>query len=262
MAGDRRSAELRSFLHIDAEGLTFVKDPATGKYKTTFDLATHTFIDNGVPQEGQRGTYAVTLSDEGYALMKKHGLVYDFVFPVKKSGAYQMRVAIRDTATNKTGSAFQFVEVPNLKKDRIALSGVMLGNVGIADVGKLRDMTSEAAIKVINPVSNTAIRQFRPGSVLTYEMTIYNPKTDPTGAVDVSVQAKVFSERQLIFDGQPKKVGSDSQTIGAIPWQGSLELGSALTPGNYTLQLIVTDHKAKGNRKIAEQFVPFEIVAK
>ena len=261
MAGDRRS-ELRSFLHIDADGLTFVKDPATGKYKTTFDLATHTFIDNGVPQDGLRGTYAVTLSDEGYALMRKNGLVYDFVFPVKKSGAYQMRVAIRDTATNKTGSAFQFVEVPNLKKDRIALSGVMLGNVGTADAGKLRNMTSEAAMKVINPVSNTAIRQFHPASLLTYQMTVYNAKSDPTGAVDVSVQVKVFSERQLVFEGKVTKVERDLQTIGEIPLQGSIELGSGLPPGNYTLQLIVTDHRAKENRKIATQFVPFEIVGK
>ena len=262
MVGDRRSTELRSYLHADARGLTFVKDPATGKHKTTFDLVTYTFVDNGKPLDGKQGTISVTLSDEGYRLMQERGFVYNFVVPIKKAGAYQVRVAIRDTATNKTGSAYQFVEIPNIKKDRLALSGVVLGNIGIADVSKLRDMTSEAALKAINPVSNTAIRQFRPGSLLTYEMTVYNPKLDPMGAVDLSVQARVFSERQLIFDGQPTKLREQLQTAGEIPWQGSLELGPGLRPGNYTLQLIVTDNNVRGTGKIASQFVPYEIVDK
>ena len=123
-------------------------------------------------------------------------------------------------------------------------------------------MTSEAALKVLNPVSNTAIRQFRPGSLLTYEMTIYNPKSDLTGAVDLSIQAKIFNERQIVFEGQPTKVGRELQTAGDIPWQGSLELGQGLSPGNYTLQLIVTDNNAKEGRKLATQFVAFEIVEK
>lgn len=42
---------------------------------------------------------------------------------VKKPGAYQLRVALRDVASGRIGSAWQFVEVPDMSQGRLALSG-------------------------------------------------------------------------------------------------------------------------------------------
>ena len=46
--------------------------------------------------------------------------------PVKKPGAFQLRIAVRDVPTGRVGSANQFIEVPNLNKNRLALSGIYL----------------------------------------------------------------------------------------------------------------------------------------
>src|SRR5690242_21432976 len=42
---------------------------------------------------------------------------------------FRSRVALRDHGSDKLGSANQFVEVPNLKKGHLVLSGVVLENL-------------------------------------------------------------------------------------------------------------------------------------
>ncbi len=257
---EKENSYLRSFLHIDTKNLTFVKEPA-GTYKTSFDLIASTFGDNGIPQEGHAKTYTVTLTEDEYQRTQARGIVYDFRFPIKKPGAYQMRVAIRDTVTNRLGSAYQFVEVPNLKKHRLTLSGVLLVNLDFDSWQKISSMTSEAVPKLVDPLADTAIRQFRPGSVLTYSTNIYNARSNQAFKADLTIQAKLFGDQTLVFEGKTnhlqKETGAPAEGIAA---KGSIRLGAALPVGNYTLQLIVTDNNAKKGRQVAVQFVPFEIV--
>mgnify|MGYP003694197669 CR=1 FL=1 len=46
----------------------------------------------------------------------RDGLVYYLTVPIKKAGAYQLRISLRDSATKRIGSASQFIDVPDLKK--------------------------------------------------------------------------------------------------------------------------------------------------
>jgi len=46
--------------------------------------------------------------------------------PIKKAGAYQLRMSLRDTSSERIGAASQFIEAPDLKKDRLALSGIVI----------------------------------------------------------------------------------------------------------------------------------------
>lgn len=253
------SPYLRSLLHIDPEHLTFTKDE-TGKYKASFDLISATFGANGVVEDGQRSTYSVILKPEMYDRLRSRGLVYDFAFKLKKAGAYQMRVALRDTTNNMTGSASQFVEVPNLKKGKLAMSGTMLAAVSITDWNRLDTLAPEAGKDLTNPVADTAAKQFRRGSVLTYQTAIFNGKRDSDQKLNLTLQAKLFSEVEMIFEGKPVTVNSPSAAGTSYPWTGSLLIGKELPPGNYTLQLLVTDGVAGEKANTISQFVTFEIV--
>ena len=44
-------------------------------------------------------------------------------------GRRQPRIAVRDHATQKIGSANQFIEVPDIKKGRLTLSGISIRGV-------------------------------------------------------------------------------------------------------------------------------------
>ena len=81
----------------------------------------------------------------------RSGVLYTLDVPVPKRGAYQIRVAVRDQATAKIGSATQFIQVPELKKRGFALTSVVLHDGG------------QAPDKPGLPSIMAALRQFKRG---------------------------------------------------------------------------------------------------
>ena len=247
---------IRSLVHVKAQDLNFEEQP-DGSRKAVFDILAAGFGDNGVVVEQISKTYTMSVKKEAYEKSIKTGFVYEFTIPVKKAGAYQLRVALRDQATNKIGSANQFVEVPDLRKNRLVLSGVALENISF-DVWQKRNAGQIVANDLSDPLSDTSLRQFKRGTVLNYGFAIYNAKQ----AASLTYQTKIFREGTPIFEGKLQPV--PAQPAGADPkiarFTGSLSLGTAMLPGDYVLQITVIDNLAKEKQKTAVQFVQFELI--
>lgn len=262
IAGEKKSLLLRSYLHVDADDLKFSKEP-DGTYKTTFELVAIGFGDNGVPVDEYSKGYTINVKEEAYQRIREKGFVYYFTFPVKKPGGYQLRVAIRDSVGNKVGSANQFVEIPNLKKNRLTLSGIVFESMPFDVWQRLStDVSSYAEIKkTTDPMTDTSQRQFQNGSVLRYGVEIYNAKLDGARKSSLTSQIRIFRDGKKMFESRPTTVSQDeiagSQSISLT---GGLRLTEKMSTGDYVLQVIVTDNLAKEKRKIASQFVQFEIV--
>jgi hypothetical protein len=197
--------------------------------------------------------------------MLRDGFVYSFVFPIRTAGAYQMRVALRDQNSEKVGSANQFIEVPNLKKERLTLSGIILENLTPAQWEKLSQEETNPNLTpapvLTNPQSDTSLRRFRRGTVLRYAFEIYNARLDAAQKPQVQTQMRVFRDGKMLFEGKQNALDSSGQTnMQKIAAGGAMSLGNALTTGDYVLQIIVTDNLAKEKHRISSQFVQFEIV--
>ncbi len=250
---------IRSLVHIKAQDLKFTEE-ADGTRKAAFDILAIGFGDNGVPIDQLGRAYTMTLKKDVYERFMKHGLVYDFTFPIKKAGAYQLRVALRDHGSDRLGSANQFVEVPNVKKNRLVLSGVVLENLTFDEWEKLNAGKATRADLQSNPLNDTSLRQFRRGSVLSYGFTVYNVK-QAAGSPNISYRTRIFRDGKPIFEGQEQAIPSGGQTVpNAMDLSGALNLGTGMVPGDYVLQVTVTDNLAKEKHKTATQFVQFEIV--
>ena len=50
---------------------------------------------------------------------------------MKNPGTHQYRVALRDTAPGKIGSASQVIEVPDLSKSKLTLSGIAVEDISM-----------------------------------------------------------------------------------------------------------------------------------
>ncbi|MCC7309441.1 MAG: VWA domain-containing protein [Acidobacteria bacterium] len=248
---------VRSFLHIPANDLTFTDEP-NGSKKAVFDVMAFGFGNNGVIVDQISKTFTATLSKDLLAKALENGLVYNFTFPMKKSGAVQLRVAVRDHGNDKVGSANQFVDVPNLKKKRLTLSGVVLENIPYATWQKRSQGHTDEYRS--NPVGDTAQRRFKQGTVMNYGLTIFNAKA-PVGQAGLVSQIKLFLDGKAVFEGSPRPVvpASDSEP-GAINLTGTLSLATKMTPGEYVLQIAITDPLAKEKYRTAYQFVQFEVV--
>ena len=246
---------VRTLLHFNLSDIKFEDQPDKTK-KAVIDILAVAFGDNGGVVEQSGKTYTLTFQPDAYARLLNEGLVYNYAFPIKKPGAYQLRLAIRDTATDNVGSANQFVEVPNLKKDRLVLSGIVLQNISVEDWRKQN--AGQALTGGSTALNDTSARQFKRGTVLNYGLSIYNSKPGSLEGGNVESLTRVFRDGKMIFEGKPQKVpfrGPKSHEL-----LGSLVLGTEMSPGDYVLQVVVTDKRAKEKYNSASQFVQFEMV--
>ncbi|HVG29970.1 MAG TPA: VWA domain-containing protein [Pyrinomonadaceae bacterium] len=257
---------LRSMLHIDAGALTFT--PETGGWQRA-EIVIHgvLFGDNGGVSDEHRRSYTVRLRGGALKSAQEHGLDYVFNMPAKKPGSYQFRVALLDSVSSHVGSAGQFVEVPELKKDRIALSGVIVN--GVADTegspgaaARSAAQAQEGLVETQDPEATPAVRRFRQGMFLAYGYVVFNPRADKaTGRPRLAAQPRLFRDGKLVFAGQETPIDTQTQPDPTrVAAAGRLQLGTDLPPGDYVLQITVTDSLAAPKRNTATQWIDFEIV--
>ncbi len=138
---------MRSILHINARNLTFTNEP-DGTHKSTFDVLAVTFGDNGQILDEIGRSHTITVSDRTYRRIMEHGFDYLITVPLKKPGAYQLRVSLRDSASERLGSASQFIEAPDLTKNRLALSGIVMSGTEPATLKPLRSRLKAKSARV------------------------------------------------------------------------------------------------------------------
>lgn len=237
----------RSLLYVDANDLTFMEE-ADGWRTATFDVVAMTFDQSGNVVDQISRTDALRLRGEGYEQVLKHGFVYTVVFPIKKPGAYQLRAVLRDHNSERIGSAGQFVEIPDLKKGRLALSGLVLN-------------AKEEDAQRPDPQASEAVRHFKSGAVMRYSFVIYNARLDKdTRSPQLQVQVRLFRGGQLIFSGKVQPFAlNNPPDLGRLAASGALTLGTDMVPGEYVLQVTVNDLLADEKRRTASQWIDFEI---
>jgi len=252
-----------SLLHIDANDLTFAQE-ANGERKVSFEVAAFTFGDNGnVVDKGIR-SYVVRMTEREYEHTLKAGIFYRVNLPIKKPGAYQLRTAVRDTASLKLGSANQFIEVPDLKKGKMALSGLIVRGSDSSSTAQAQSRaasTTEGRAEEQDPQASPAVRRFRPGSVVEYACVIYGSRTEKAGNPQLETQLRLYRDTKPVYDGGLRPFNSKAQRdLKQLIAGGSLKLGSDLIPGEYAMQVIVRDKLAKESEQYAAAWIDFEIV--
>jgi VWFA-related protein len=269
---------MRSMLHIDARDLTFTDEP-DGWHKSVFDILAVTFADNGVPIDQVSRTHTVRVRDQTYQRVLRDGFVYAVAVPVKKGGAYQLRVALRDTDSQRVGSASQFVEIPDLKKNRLELSGIAVNGTTAAEYAGSTPISSSAnaaspstmeksgespgeGVDDGDAQASPAVRRFHQGLVMQYGYLIFNAQSNKaTRQPQLTTQVRLVRDGKVIFTGNEIPFDPAGQAdMKRLVVGGAIQLGTELSPGEYVLQVIVTDALTSEKRRSATQWIDFEII--
>jgi VWFA-related protein len=253
---EARGSVLRSFLHIKGSDLTFTKE-ADGTHKAVFDLMSVTFGEDEKLIDQVADQHTITLTEALYQKVLRFGFTYNTTVPVKKAGAYQLRTALRDTASGRMGSATQFIEVPDIGKERLLTSGLLIKGMPLDQYLKGSTTADDS-----DPMANTSVRQFRTGTAMVYALAIYNAKIDKTtGKPNLKIQARLFRNGELVFTGNEVPFEIRDQTDPKrLAGGGAIQLGTDMKPGEYVLQIVVSDLLAKEKHRVATQWMDFEIV--
>jgi VWFA-related protein len=248
---------INALLHFDASKLTFstVEDEWR---EANVDLVAATLDSEGrqVDIAYKRGT--VQARGRTYENMLKSGVAYLLPFPVKNPGAYLLRVVMYDNKSGQMGSATQFVDIPDVSKKELALSGIVLA----AESLKPQDFNQQEGVMAYENSNGTAaVRIFESGETIAWACQILNAQMDSSGKAQLKVQVRLFNEGREIKPEKPMDVMIEIPDR-ALPIKagGQIQL-QQLTPGNYSLQVIVHDLLAKEDRQMAVQSMDFEIRA-
>lgn len=235
----------------------------------SFEVAAFTFGDNGSVVDQSIRSYVVHMTEREYQHTLRAGIFYRVNLPIKKPGAYQLRTAVRDSASLKIGSANQFIEVPDLKKGRLTLSGMIVrghpfqsSTQPAGNAQAQMTSTSEGKVEEGDTQASPAVRRFSRGMVLEYACLVYNARLDKaTKRTQLETQLRLFRDGQPVFVGKVNPFDSSQQKdLTRLVTGGSLLLGKELQPGDYALQLIVTDRLAREENRAVGQWIDFEIV--
>lgn len=185
-------------------------------------------------REIQQSEHAVTIGEAGDTLAEV------LLRLALRPGRYNVRAYVERTDTDRAGSVFAQVTVPDFARDAVSLSGVA---IGLADS---RPPAGREAIAGLLPFGPTAAREFR--------------STDRVGAlwrVHVNARESAVSQRVEILDAHGDVVFSrdtmlpvDAQFGSSAEQRFDVPL-TALPPGDYVLRIVVSLGGANAQREVA-----------
>jgi VWFA-related protein len=234
---------VRSFVYVAANDLTFQK--IDGRHRAIIELHGVIFGDNGVPiaQRGRGAT--INLIDKDYEHAMRNGLALRFDIPVRRPGAYQVRIATLDKTSSKIGTAGRFVEVPDLTKKKLAVSGIVMGTAA-GSFGGDPDRIAD----------DTGTRWFPENSNLDFAFVTYNAANEKP----LMMETRLFRDGKNVYLGPevPIEVGNQPDANRLLV-NGSVKLTPDLEVGNYFLQIVIFERDDKKKAPRAIQWVDFEI---
>jgi VWFA-related protein len=243
---------VRSLVYFPGEKLEFLREPLDW-YVANLNLAAAVFGDNGTVVQHVIQTRELRVHYDQLKVLQRDGLVYQLDLPIPKAGAYQFRVAIRDESSKLMGTARQFVDVPDMKKRPLALSGVTVSGDSV-------NPATTPGVQSSVSMSGPAIRRFAAGDNLWFGYVIYNAKIDETtGRPLAMAEAKLFRDGALVHQVEPKPVQISGMDLERINHGAGIKL-AGLPPGEYLLQVQVTEPHGKDKPRVATQWIDFEIV--
>ena len=261
-ANDARAGSfIRTLVHIPATELTFTDKP-DGSHEAVINIVAYAFGDNGTVVDSAGEIHTITLTNNLYARALSSGLVYSLNVPIKKGGAYQLRVVVRDDKSDKVGSASQFIEVPDFNQDRLASSGIALSSFDPKEE-KARTAVKKSTDETLGDpaVTQAALRRFRADRVLEFALAIYHAKLNKdTGQPQLTTRVELYRDGKAVFAGKETPYDPKGQPdFSRLLMEGGLQL-AGLPDGEYVLQIVVTDALAKGRYTTTKGWVDFEIV--
>jgi VWFA-related protein len=261
-AHDRKEGSyVRSLFFIDPAGLTFV-DGADGRHEADLSILLLAIGDNGQPVGQMRLQVPLRLDARAYAQLRQRGLLYSARLPIREPGGYQVRAAVQDDRSKAMGSSAQFVDVPKVGKNLVALSGVVMMDVASATAAKPGAPATSVRTDALTDgaLGEPAIKIFKPGSEVAYTFEIYDGRGKRKEGF--ATQATLLRDGKPFYTTPPAPIGAapeDAKPVGSVPVGGKLSLGRGLPRGIYTLRVSVAPQSGKGLGRQASQWVDFEV---
>jgi VWFA-related protein len=218
---------LQTSMQITREAFNF--DPATAKQKSEVDVIGAAIDDRGLIYTFKQ---VLTVTPHMTPESPSTPVVWNQQLTVRP-GLYQVRVAVRERETGRTGSAMEWIEIPPLTQTSLSMSSLFLAE-------RRAEPASDQSPAGPQSIQVDVDHRFARTSVLRYQTYVYNAARN-AGGPDVWIDARVLRGSQQVMIVAPSKIPPDvSPDSWRLPYWSEIAL-SQLPPGAYTLQVSASD---------------------
>jgi len=235
----QRGYLLKAWMHLNGSQVSFTEQ----NNETCIKLNTSAVTTDvsGIIQDAGRETYSIKVNKEQLAYIRENGISFSMEIAAKKPGTYYVRVAVQDKGSGKLGSAYQYVDIPDLKNGNLALSNIFAG----------QSMT----------VKPRVLRNYRVGETLDYSAVIYNGLSKKQKAPELESHFVLYRDGAEVAQSKPEAVPLEGvKDYKRIAIKKSLPLDIALSPGEYLLEFVVENKKADKKQNSVSQALDFNLV--
>ncbi|MGH8595877.1 MAG: VWA domain-containing protein, partial [Gammaproteobacteria bacterium] len=196
------AAQVTLQILVDGKTVTFREDK--GRFRFETEIVAMIYNSDGKRVDLKSQTVSGTLSAAGVELAKQNGIHYSRRVALKP-GLHQVRVGVRETsadpAAERAGTAAAWVEVPDLSKKKLTLSGLFLSDAvepsaAPADDGKAGSPSQSKMIQ--------GVRYYRFGQPFIYLFRLYNATPNEQADTDAVMQIEILKDEKVIV---------------SLPWQ-------------------------------------------
>ena len=221
-------------LHIDAAKLNFVQTEA--RHQAKLEQIGFVIDASGRIVDSFTNVLDLNLQPETYQSAVKRGFVATRTLNVKP-GTYQIKLFLREGSSGLIGTANDFIEIPDMKADRLSTSSLFLTGQAV-EQGKLVDTAGRGG--------TPSQRRFQRKGEFSYSMVVYNAKLDGKKQPQLEMRTRILRGNQVVYNGDPRAVvpGEGSAPPLRVITGGVIKLGQ-LAPDDYTIQVTITDKLRK-----------------
>jgi VWFA-related protein len=214
-------------VHVDGEALEFREDGARRTF--ALDVATSILDELGRAVETKSETLEGSLLARPYELARANGFRVTRRVALKP-GLYQVRVAVREAATSRVGTATSLLEVPDAGRGRLVPTSLFLA-----------ESASETGT-VFSPRTKGGRLTFVADDFLIYSLTVFNAWDSKSGERDLTMRVTVLRDGMPVFESPWEPVAAHlvERRGTAAVISGQLKL-AGVPVGAYTFRVEVRD---------------------
>lgn len=220
---------LTSSVQVDAKNLDYGAD---GKQSATVDIGGVVLNDQGkqVADLKTRLNVAARSSADG-----GQEVIYNNRTPLAP-GIYQVRVGAREAKSGQTGTASEWIEIPDLTRRQLTLGTLML------DVKEIKKSDKPEDVQIQFSVDSRFARPLQ----LSFMSFIYNAARGAGGEVNLMTKIEIFDAAGRAIVNTPMRPldAKGIEDLARIPFTGALRQQQS-QPGTYLLRVTVSDLTAK-----------------
>jgi hypothetical protein len=206
----QKEASIALAVEIDGDRLQYSAPNAQGMAANKIELSFYGVSQHGKAMAGTHSVLDLTLRPETRERVKNFGVRVNPRISLPP-GRYHLRIGARDAVAGMTGSVFYDLDVPDFRKEKLMMGGLLL-------TSKMSQQTPsvqpDPVLEKVMPAAATSRRQFSQDDLIALYTEIYdNVSSTQARHVDVAVRIiaedgkEVFATRDTVENGgvAPKK---------------------------------------------------------